>query len=86
MFFSGTSFQGAPLPAFAPLERFHVINFSIGPEKRSGRLLVAPVESRARHSEKTHPRGDAEDGQHLPLVGVAALCARGGERGASQSP
>lgn len=36
--------------------------------------LVAAVKSHACHSEETDPRGDAEDGQHLPLVGVAALC------------
>lgn len=40
--------------------------------------LVASVESHTRHSKETDPRGDAEDGQHLPLVGVAALC--GGEK------
>lgn len=37
-------------------------------------LLVAAIESHACHSEETDPRGDAEDGQHLPLVGVTALC------------
>lgn len=40
--------------------------------------LVASVERHACDSEETDPRGDAEDGQHLPLVGVTALC-RGGK-------
>lgn len=39
--------------------------------------LVVAVESHTCHSKKTDPRGNAEDGQHLPLVGVTTLC--GGE-------